>query len=92
MEAFFEQVLTLEAVLSNPVTFASTLINHVDTNIGIPAIMEYNSKGILQALSANNINFHVIPIELGGRYFIIDEPAAKQLIQDIRNNTLKGDE
>jgi hypothetical protein len=91
MQAFVEQVFTVEAVLSNPVTFASTLINHVDTDIGLPKIIEYNSRGILQHLNMENIKFHLIPGELG-RYYVIDEAATKQLVENIKKGVTMGDE
>ena len=92
MQAFMEQVLSLHAVLSNPVAFASTLINHVDTNIGLPKVIEYNNKGILQAVNADNVHYHLIPGEMRGRYYNIDEDASKLLVRDIKRGIIKGDE
>ena len=84
MQAFFEQALTLEGLTNNPLALITSFITHVDTDIGVPALSGFIQDGMIEALDAEAVNFHTLPLVRSGRYYFIDMDVMQQIMQDIQ--------
>ena len=93
MQAFFEQALTLDAILSNPIGFLVPILEQTITNMGIASLIRYDNMNILDAINAENIRFHMAEGGLGsGVFFHMDKPATRQLMQDIISGNIHQQE
>ncbi|MCL2415918.1 MAG: LCP family protein, partial [Defluviitaleaceae bacterium] len=90
MHEFFNQILTIEHIMNNPIAFVSTLFDYIQTDFSFFDVPVYSQA--INALSMESIEFHVLEGEArNGRhgdgrltsFFFIDEARAKDLIDEI---------
>ncbi|MCL2350475.1 MAG: LCP family protein [Defluviitaleaceae bacterium] len=91
LQAFMSQVLTMEALMNEPLTLFNSFVNHIDTNIGLASVIRYNNRGILNAIDYEQIGVHTLPGSFitGHSNYFIDEMASLQLIRDIQSGAIR---
>jgi len=92
MREFFEQALTLEALVNNPLSLVMTLITHVNTNIGMATINGFLQGGMVATLNVDSASFHTAPVVRSGGDYLLELFSAQQLISNIVAGTLPDDE
>ena len=88
MQAFFEQALNLEALTNNPLALATSIITHMNTDIGIHDIDTLIRQGAIDALNPDSIAFHTLPNHRSGAMYLLTEPDAQDMIASILDGSI----
>ncbi|MCL2235780.1 MAG: LCP family protein [Defluviitaleaceae bacterium] len=89
LTAFFSQIMNTEALMNDPLALFTTFATHIDTDLGGIAAAGYIGRGIIGALSLDNIDFHTAPGTPSTSRYFIDEAALGMLMRDIQNGTTR---
>ncbi|MCL2565708.1 MAG: LCP family protein [Defluviitaleaceae bacterium] len=86
LRAFISQAMSVENIMSNIPAFFTVAMNYVDTNFGLTDIPNY--LRFIGSFNADNINTYTLPhthtaIIGGADFVILNEPAVRELVEDV---------